>query len=414
MKAGILTVGDELLNGQTIDTNATWLGTELNNIGISVITKMSVGDNRDDMIMALDFMFDKTDLVIVTGGLGPTKDDITKDVLVEYFQDKLVFDQPSFDHISSYFKAWGRKPLEVHRLQCYMPSTAELIKNNRGTAPGMWFESNGKYLLSMPGVPSEMKGIMEEAGLDKMAVLNPNMNIEHYVIQTAGMGETMAAEKIADIVEEFPSTLSMAYLPGTASVKLRVTGKGTNAEQLNHDVAHFGKRIVDRLGHVVVGIGTKTLEQVIGEIAKAKDLKIGTAESCTGGLIANKITSVSGSSAYFKGSIVAYANEIKEHHLNVASQTLADHGAVSEATVTQMVTGLIDRLGVDVAISVSGVAGPTGGSPEKPVGTIWIAVGDKTRTVTRKLQLVKNRELNIQYSATVALNQLRLFMIGEL
>lgn len=414
MDAAILTIGDELLNGQTVDTNSAWIGQQLNKIGVQVTTKLSVGDTEKDIIEGLNYAFLNSRLVIVTGGLGPTHDDITKKVLADYFDDKLVFHEPSFERIKTYFNASGRVPREAHRLQCYMPSNCTLLLNKRGTAPGMWFEKNETFLLSMPGVPSEMKGIMEDLALAKISSKNPDQYIKHFIIQTIGIGETSVAEKIADIIEEFPTELGIAYLPGVASVKLRLTGKGSDRQFIDTRVEFFGNRIMQRIQMYVFGLGDTTIEEVVGKMAKERGISIGTAESCTGGLIAARLTSISGSSAYYKGSVVAYSNDVKSDHLNVSRITLMEKGAVSEATVSQMVAGLIEKLSVDVAVAVSGIAGPTGGTKEKPVGTIWIAVGNKNQTVTRMLQLTKNRDLNIQYTVAIALDQLRLFMANNI
>ncbi len=412
MNAAILTIGDELLNGQTIDTNAAWMGQELNLIGVSITSKLSVGDDEQAIRDGLDYSFKQASLVIVTGGLGPTKDDITKQCLAQYFDDELTFHQGSYDRIEAYFSRTNRQPTEAHRQQCYMPSKAELIENQRGTAPGMWFAEDGKFLLSMPGVPSEMKGLMKNGGLSKIDAVNTQQNIYHYIIQTAGMGETYIAEQIEDIVASFPEFLSIAYLPGLASVKLRLTAIGSDAVLIKNETEALGAKVVSILGDAVYALGNSTLEEVIGQIAKEKDLTLGTAESCTGGNISRLLTSIPGSSAYYKGSIVAYANEVKKEELNVSEETLKNHGAVSEETVTEMVNGLIERLKVDVAVAVSGIAGPSGGTPEKPVGTIWLAIGSKDRLVTKKLQLVKNRDLNIKYTSVIALNELRRFLNG--
>lgn len=412
MKAAILTIGDELLNGQTIDTNAAWMGRELNLIGVSINSKLSVGDEAQAIREGLDYSFRHASLVIITGGLGPTKDDITKQCLADYFDDELTFHQQSYDRIEAYFRSTKRQPTEAHRQQCHMPSKAELIENQRGTAPGMWFAEGDKFLLSMPGVPSEMKGLMKNGGLNKIDAVNTQQNIYHYIIQTAGMGETYIAEQIADVVASFPEFLSIAYLPGLASVKLRLTAIGSDAGQIKNETEALGAKIVSILGDAVFALGNSTLEEVIGQIAIEKGLLLGTAESCTGGNISRLLTSIPGSSAYYKGSIIAYANDVKMNELNVSEDTLNNHGAVSEETVTEMVKGLITRLQVDVAVAVSGIAGPSGGTPEKPVGTIWIAVGSGTRLKTKKLQLVKNRDLNIKYTSVIALNELRRFLNG--
>lgn len=413
MEAALITIGDELLNGQTVDTNAAWLGIELNKVGVSVVLKLSIGDEQDEIIEALDFAFKKASLVLMTGGLGPTKDDVTKEALAKYFNTSLQFDKELFAAICQYFKRTGRKPTDAHKQQCFMPAGIDKLQNFRGTAPGMWFSNKGRHLLSMPGVPSEMKGIMEDKGLARIAALNSKQHIHHFIIQTAGVGETYVAKHIEDIIDEFPSELSMAYLPGIGSVKLRITGIGNNPQELSKQVRHFGNRICDRLGNSVVSIGGRKLEEVIGDLAKKAGVHLGTAESCTGGHIAQLITSISGASEYFKGSVIAYSNDVKINVLQVAPEILQHTGAVSEETVRAMIMGLIDTVGVDVGIAVSGIAGPGGGTPEKPVGTIWMAVGDRKRIITKKLQLVKNRELNIRYSAIAALNLLRLFLMEE-
>jgi len=381
MKATIITIGDELLNGQTIDTNAAWLGQKLNDIGVDVRLGMTIKDTHEAITSTIAHAAKSSDLLILTGGLGPTKDDVTKQAIADYYEDELVFNEENYAVIESLFKRIGREPKEAHRAQSYMPTSATLLENHNGTAPGMWFEKDGTILLSMPGVPREMKGIMKDGGLDKIQAANTGFYIIHHIIRTAGQGETYLAEAIEDLVDQFPEEMSMAYLPGLASVRLRISAKGRNQSQLEE-----------------------------GELCIAKGIKIGTAESCTGGRIAHLITQVPGSSAYYEGSIVSYSNSIKAKALNVSQSTLDTYGAVSEQTVTEMVHGAIDALGVDVSVAVSGIAGPTGGSAEKPVGTVWIAVGNKEKIVARKWQLVKNREINISYSTVIALNQLRLFI----
>ena len=375
MKAAILTIGDELLNGQTIDTNSAWIGIELAKVGVEVAAKMSVSDQDESIRMGLDVLYKSAAVVLVTGGLGPTQDDVTKKSLAKYFEDELVFSNETYDRLSNMFEKRGRKPLEAHRQQCMLPNTAELIINKRGTAPGMWMQKGGKYLLSMPGVPAEMKGIMTDGGLDIIAKLNPDIHIDYRIIKTAGIGESMIAERIADILKSLPAYQSIAYLPGRASVKLRLTAIGSDAAQIESDNDQVAFQIKEILGDFVYASGDHTLQEVVGQLALQKGWMIGTAESCTGGHIAQLITSISGSSRYYKGSVIAYAIEIKTDILGVSTVVLQENGAVSEPVVRQMVLGLIDHLGVDLAVAVSGIAGPTGGTPEKPVGTIWMAVG---------------------------------------
>ena len=412
--ATIITIGDELLYGQTIDTNSAWLGQELTKIGVAVKERIAVGDIHADIIDALSRAVTCSDVILITGGLGPTKDDITKKALADFMEVGMYFSQLTFDRIESYFSKIGRATTELHREQCMMPDTVDLITNQKGTAPGMWFDFKGSKILSMPGVPHEMKGIMTDEGLKMIQALNLNSFITHRILRTAGVGETYLAERIEDIVSDFPQELSIAYLPGLASVKLRLTIKGNKRAKLESTLEVYSEKIEKRIGSWIYTKGDKEVEEVIGEICNERGIKIGTAESCTGGQIAHLITRIPGSSAYFEGSVVSYSNNVKREVLNVSASILETQGAVSKETVIEMVRGAIKRLDVNVAVAVSGIAGPGGGSEEKPVGTVWIAVGDKNRVVAKKWQLVKNRELNIRYSATVALNQMRLFILERL
>jgi nicotinamide-nucleotide amidase len=410
MKAAIITVGDELLNGQTIDTNSAWISEQLNSIGISVVMKYAVPDHLADIVHALEIANNKADLILMTGGLGPTKDDITKVAIAKYVGDEMSFSQDTYDRISGYFNKRKLSLTEAHRQQCYMPSSAILVENPRGTAPGMWIERPNMILLSMPGVPSEMKAIMSTSALTMIQSRATGQYIEHYIIQTAGTGETVLAEMIEDIVDEFPEELSMAYLPGIASVKLRVTGKGNDEKKINQLVQTYGQLIKSRVEKYVFGLGTTTLPRALQDLCISKNIHIATAESCTGGGVSHMITSEPGSSAYFIGAAVTYSNESKKNLLGVKDSTLDTHGAVSEETVKEMVAGVIQLMQADCAIAISGIAGPGGGTPEKPVGTIWLAIGSKNHIKTRKLQLVKDRTMNIEYTIVLALNELRLFV----
>jgi nicotinamide-nucleotide amidase len=413
MIASIVTVGDELLNGQTIDTNSAWLGEKLNEIGVTLTLKLSVGDTEEDIINGLTYASSHSDIILMTGGLGPTKDDITKVAIAKYLDDEMVFSEPTYERIKNIFKTRGRKVLEAHKQQCYMPGSAELVENPVGTAPGMWMRHDKKIILSMPGVPREMKQIMTQGGLDKIAALVDDVIIKHYIIQTAGVGETTIADMIEDIVDDFPPELSIAYLPSTGSVKLRLTAKTQDERRAKQLTEATGQKIVNRLGNLVYGIGPDKLAHAIGRLCKEKGIKIATAESCTGGGIGNMIVSVPGSSAYYEGSLVTYSNELKNSLLNVSAETIKENGAVSEETVKEMIAGLAARTNCDAGVAVSGIAGPGGGTADKPVGTIWIATGNQNKVVTRKLQLVRNRKMNIDYTITLALNELRLFIEGN-
>lgn len=413
MIASIVTVGDELLNGQTIDTNSAWLGEQLNKIGVTLTLKLSVGDTEEDIIAGMTYASRKSDIILMTGGLGPTKDDITKIAIANYLGDEMVFSAPTYERIKNIFETRNRTVLDVHRQQCYMPSSAELVNNPVGTAPGMWMRRDEKIILSMPGVPREMKEIMIQGGLQKIESLVQGIHIKHYIIQTAGVGESTIAHKIEDLVEGFPSDLSMAYLPSSGTVKLRLTAKTQDEQRANSVTETFGQKIVDRLGKMVFGIGPDKLPHALGKLCKEKGIKIATAESCTGGGIGNMIVSVPGSSAYYEGSLVTYSNVLKSSLLQVKADTLNEYGAVSQETVQEMIGGLLDHTNCDAGVAVSGIAGPGGGTADKPVGTIWIAVGNRAKVVTRKLQLVRNRKMNIDYTITFALNELRLFIEGN-
>jgi len=413
MKAAILTIGDELLNGQTIDTNSAWIGEELGSIGVKVSAKMSVSDHQEAIHHGLDSLYTDAELVIVTGGLGPTEDDVTKKSLAAYLEDELVFSQETYDRLAGFFKKRGRAPLEAHRQQCMLPSSAQLITNDRGTAPGMWIQKGSRYLLSMPGVPSEMKGLMKGGGLQMIADLNPNTCIDYQILKTVGIGESVISKRIQPILKTLSDHVKIAYLPSVGSVKLRLTATGQNEDDMKAANTEAANRIEAELGDFVYGRGDITIQEAVGQLAMKKGWMIGTAESCTGGYISQLITSKSGSSRYYKGSVIAYANDVKTEILGVSNDTISQDGAVSESTVKQMIVGLIDHLGIDLGVAVSGIAGPTGGTPDKPVGTIWMAVGNSSEVVTNKLLLSKNRELNIRYTAVFALDMMRRFMMKQ-
>ncbi len=412
-KAIILTIGDELLIGQTIDTNSAWMGGELNKLGIHIEEKIAIQDTKDGIISGIERAMAKGDIILITGGLGPTKDDITKKVMADHFGMGMRFDDPTWERIEGLFARWGRSTTPAHKEQCYMPDGAQILENKMGTAPGMLFEVDGKILISMPGVPYEMKYIMENSVLPMIKEKYTDRSIVHHTILTAGEGESRIAAQIDDILNLLPDHISIAYLPNLGTVKLRLTATGTNEDSLQNEVEKYGAQIENILGDLVYGHGKETLASVIGKIALEKKLKIGTAESCTGGLVASKIVTVPGSSAYFEGSVVTYSYKLKETLLKVKKDTLNTVGAVSEETVREMVTGAIDHLGVDIAVAISGIAGPSGGTEDKPVGTVWIACGNKTETVTLRIQAGKDRQKNIEYASNYAMNVLRKFLLAQ-
>ena len=410
MKSKIVTIGDELLIGQVIDSNSAWMASKLHEINVAVSEILTIGDELTDIISALKYCED-VDIVFITGGLGPTKDDKTKLALIDYLDDSLKFDQNTYDRILALFDRIGKEPTQAHKEQAFMPASAKLLVNEMGTAPAMLFENNGQILICMPGVPYEMKFIMENHVLE---YLNQKVNGEqlyHRTIRTVGEGESRIAKKIEDILAEMPANLKIAYLPSIASVRLRLSIMGSEKDLLI--LQEFVDKIVRRIRPFVYGYDHETLEMAIGQMLKNLGASVATAESCTGGNIAKKLTSIPGSSVYFKGGVVAYSNDVKMKSLQVKEDTLQKFGAVSEQTVREMVKGILQAIDADYGIAVSGIAGPDGGTTLKPVGTIYIAVGDTTNIMTKKLQLSKNREINIEYSSVAALNMLRKFIIQK-
>lgn len=411
--AVILTIGDELLIGQTVDTNSAWMGEKLSALGIKIVEKIAVADTKEGIESGLKRAIEKSQIILVTGGLGPTKDDITKKVLADFFGMGMRFDEPTYERIQRLFERWGRSTTDAHREQCYMPDGAQLLANKMGTAPGMLFEEMDSIIISMPGVPFEMKYIMEKSVLPMIKNKFTVQKIVHHTILTAGEGESRIARQIEKVVDSFPNHVSIAYLPNLGSVKLRLTAIGENESKLKEEINLYAKEIEDILGDLVFGYGKETLSSTIGKIALEKGLTIGTAESCTGGLVSSKIVLSPGASSYFLGSVTAYSYELKQTILGVKEETLQEHGAVSEETVKEMVLGANNHLGVDVSIAISGIAGPGGGTEEKPVGTIWMACGNESRIDTLKLSAGKNREKNIEYASNYALNLLRKFLKAQ-
>lgn len=410
MNASIITVGDEILIGQIIDTNSAWMGQQLNAIGIEVREILSVGDRHEEIIRALDEACTLSDVVLVTGGLGPTDDDLTIAALADFLNVSLYFDAPTYERIRSYFERLGRPVSDAHKAQCYLPETVQILKNKMGTAPGMLFRHHGKIIISMPGVPYEMKYLMEHEVIPFLKTNFISDAIIHKTLMTAGEGESVLAEMIAPIVKTFPPHLKMAYLPSLGMVRLRITGKGKDSSALQQEIDAFSDRIASLLGDVVFGYDDIPLEKVIMELCLKKNLTLSTAESCTGGAIAARITTISGSSAYYSGSVISYSNDVKKNLLGVADTTLNTYGAVSEQTVKAMVSGVLRLTKSDVAIAVSGIAGPDGGSDVKPVGTIWMAVGNAHVIETTLIRAGKDRIKNIEYAVNMALNMARKFI----
>ncbi|GGG43471.1 competence/damage-inducible protein A [Hymenobacter glacieicola] len=403
----IMTIGDELLYGQVIDTNSAFMGQELGKLGLRVRQITSVSDRADEIVAALDQARQRAQVVLMTGGLGPTKDDLTKHVLARYFNSELVLHAPTLEHVEGIFRRFNRPMLEVNRQQALVPAACQVLFNEVGTAPGMWFEDQGTVFVSMPGVPHEMKYLMTHEVLPRLQQHFQTPAIEHVVVQTVGLGESFLAQQIEQWEAALPPNVKLAYLPYLGGVRLRLTGHDDGQPNLRARMEALLPALRELLGEHIFAIGEIKLEEAVGQLLQERGLTVGTAESCTGGLLAHRLTSIPGSSRYFQGSVIAYSNDIKMRELGVKPATLAAHGAVSEATVAEMAEGLRRQLGVDVALATSGIAGPDGGTPDKPVGTICIAYADAHRTVTRQISFNRGRQLNVEYTTTMALNMLR-------
>lgn len=406
MLAEIITIGDELLIGQVIDTNSAWMAEQLNVIGIKVHQITSISDDQEHILTTLKEASERAQLILITGGLGPTKDDITKQTLCKFFDTSLVFSETAYKNVEKLFSARGIAVTELNRLQAMVPANCRVIDNPNGTAPCMWFEKNECIYISMPGVPFEMKAIMEQEIIPQL--LNKlNRVIIHRTILTEGVGESFLASIIEPWEDSLPEFIKLAYLPQPGMVRLRLTAYGTDRSVLQQAVDNAEKELYPYAGKYIFGFDNDTMESVVGQLLRNKGMTLSTAESCTGGNIAQLITSIAGSSDYFKGSIVAYSNEIKEQFLEVPHQVIVEHGAVSEQTVIAMAEGICTRFNTDFAIAVSGIAGPGGGTDEKPVGTTWIAIATPTETVARKFMFGEHRGRNIRRASIAALNMLR-------
>ncbi|MGB3848627.1 MAG: competence/damage-inducible protein A [Tunicatimonas sp.] len=406
--AEVITIGDELLYGQTLDTNTQWMGQELNRVGIKISRKMAIGDRREDIVSALDEAQQRADIILITGGLGPTKDDITKTTLADYFDSPISVHPQALADLKSLFAQRNYPLTALNEQQAALPDKCEMVPNAMGTAPGMWFEQDGKVFVSMPGVPYEMKAMMTSTVLPRLQETFALPVIFHQMIQTVGIGESWLAEKIADWETALPEHIRLAYLPSFGKVKLRLTATGDNLLDLEEEVATQVTALEPLIKKYIFGYGDISLEEAVGRDLLAAGKTLALAESCTGGLVAHRVTSVPGSSRYFRGGLIPYDNALKVKPLGVAQATLREHGAVSEATVREMAAKVRTLLGADVGLATSGIAGPGGGTAEKPVGTIWIAVADEEGTYAKKLTLTNNRMVNVQRTNVAVLNLLRL------
>jgi nicotinamide-nucleotide amidase len=412
VKASIITIGDELLIGQTIDTNSAWIAVRLNAIGIEVLRRVAVGDEKTAIITALDEEAAKADLIIMTGGLGPTSDDITKPLLCAYFDGKLVLHQDTVEHIKNLFSKMNRPVTERNLRQAELPDTCSPLFNRLGTAPGMWFEKNGKIFIALPGVPQEMAAIMEDAALPKLDALFKATPVLHCTTITAGEGESFIADKLVDFEALLPQHIKLAYLPDASFVKLRLSATGREKNALQHDLQIFQERLVAVLGKILVALDDIPVEKILAESLKEKNKTVGTAESCTGGLIGHLITQVAGASNYYLGSVVSYSNEVKENVLGVNAATIAKHGVVSEAVAVEMVKGALTVLKTDFAVATTGLVGTEDAEGVKH-GTVWIAAGTNERTVAQSFYFRYNREKNKELAARNAILMLWKLVTGR-
>ena len=406
MLAEIITIGDEILIGQIVDTNSAWMGRELNKIGVSVKQITSVSDNAEHIVAALNESQKRADIILLTGGLGPTKDDITKLTLSKYFNMPLRQDATTLAHVEELFRKFNRPMIDVNIKQADVPDGCTVIQNKNGTAPCMWFEVNGKIFVSMPGVPFEMMYLMEEEILPRIKNNFDLPYIVHKTILTVGQGESFLAQQIEDIEDSLPSHIKLAYLPKLGQVRLRLSAVGPDEQALKAEIDIYAQQIIERAKKYVAAEDDVPLEKAILDLMKANRLTLSTAESCTGGYISHLLTQHAGSSAVFAGGAVAYSYDLKESVLGVMHQTLAEFGAVSEQTVKEMAVGAITHFKTDYAIAVSGIAGPDGGLLGKPVGTVWIAIASKNTVVAKLFTFSNKRIQNIERSATAALTLL--------
>ncbi|WP_031301571.1 competence/damage-inducible protein A [Sphingobacterium paucimobilis] len=408
MKAEIITIGDEILLGQVIDTNSAWLGQLLDSLNIAVHQIVSISDNKDAILHALTEAAKRSDLILVTGGLGPTKDDVTKEAIASFFQTTLVRDEEVLRHVKSIFEKFGngRAMPDMNYGQADVLACCDVLFNDVGTAPGMWIERDGKCFAFLPGVPFEMKFLMEKRVVPRLADYRAKVSIYHAHVVTMGIGESYLADLIGDIESELPAHIHLAYLPKLGTVRLRLTAMGHDEADVKKETDGFARQIAVRVEDYLVAEKDVTIEEAVVERFTKDNIRLAVAESCTGGLLAGSITAVPGASAMFDCGIVAYHNRIKQQVLGVDEEVLASFGAVSEQTVIQMAEGVKSLGGADYGIATSGIAGPSGGTPDKPVGTVWIAVSGPHETVTQLFHFRNDRQVNIERSMAQALNML--------
>ena len=411
MKLDILSIGDELLIGQTLNTNAHWLSKQLNLIGFQIRQHTTVSDEKTAIVTALNDALTNSNVVIITGGLGPTKDDLTLNILTEYFGGNLIMNKDVYHDIEKLITGRGYEMNELNKQQALVPDNAKVLRNKNGTAPGTWFEKDGKIVVSMPGVPYEMKAMTTNTVIPWLKEKFELPAIIHKMVYTQGIPESKLAEMLEDWENSLPPTIKLAYLPSPGRVKLRLSSIGSNRNELEAATNLQIEKVKKIIGNHIFSLTEDELQVVIGELLRKKNATLSTAESCTGGYIAHLITQVAGASDYFKGAVVSYANETKIESLGVNQKDIEQYGAVSKQVVEQMAVGVRNKLKTDYSIATSGIAGPDGGTEEKPVGTVWIAVASKNEVISQVFQFGKDRTINIERSAIAAFGMLRKVII---
>ncbi len=398
MKATILNIGDELLIGQVVNTNASSMSQMLIAAGIDVCGTFVIGDRADDIDFYLRHCIERSDVVLITGGLGPTKDDITKKTLCDFFHSELYENQEALANVKRIFDARGYELTPINRQQAWVPRCCTMVNNILGTAPCMWFDYQGKVVVSMPGVPFEMVNLMQTEIIPRLQAHFRTDQIVNKNILVQGIGESFLSDLIEPWELSLPSTIRLAYLPQSGMLKLRLTARGSHDDRalLQQQIDRAVAELYPIAGQYIVGEDLETLPELVADTMKRHHATLATAESCTGGALASQLTAMAGASEYYRGGVVAYSNEVKECALGVSHQTLLDHGAVSEETVRQMAEGARSRLGSDYAVATTGIAGPGGGTPQKPVGTVWIAVASRQQTVARLLYFGDRRAQTIE------------------
>jgi len=415
INATIITIGDELLIGQVIDTNSAYIAQALNKIGIAVKNRIAVGDSKQDIIASLNTASTQSKIVVITGGLGPTADDITKPLLNEYFGGKMIVHQPTLDHITDIFVNRHKRPMiDRNRKQAEVPDVCEVLFNETGTAPGMLFKKEGVLYFSLPGVPHEMRYLTDNHVIPVVSKQFTTQPIIHRTLLTAGIGESFLAELIAEFENALPNNIKLAYLPNFGMVRLRLTANGLSESELTTSInEHFVKLKIAVNEYLVTDLD-ENMEVVVGNLLKANNQTVATAESCTGGFIGHLLSKHAGSSQFYTGGVISYDNRIKTEYLDVPTSILQTVGAVSQEAVEQMAKSVREKMNTDFAVSVSGIMGPSGKTDEKPLGMVWIGVANKEKVVSKVFYLRFDRQRNIEVTANQAINLLRLLIINKI